>query len=223
MSAVVLQDGVRIPDGIDSLEAFRQWARSDEFPERGRFAYLHGEIWVDLSMEQAFTHNQVKVEVSDVVRPFVKTEKRGYYFTDGMLLTLPDLNFATVPDGMFISFGAVRAGRIRLEAGTAGGCVEVIGAPEMALEVVSDHSVQKDTEELLVVYWQAGVLEYWLVDARSPNISFDIFNRGRRGFTAGRRQAGGWLRSTVFGQAFRIVTRPDSLGNPECTLEMRPL
>lgn len=33
---------------------------SGEFPETGRICFLDGEVWVDMSMEQLYTHNQVK-------------------------------------------------------------------------------------------------------------------------------------------------------------------
>ena len=63
---IQFEDKVRIP-GITDLEAFRRWARSDQFPERGRFAFLRDEVWVDLSMEQAFTHNRVKTRSNGIL------------------------------------------------------------------------------------------------------------------------------------------------------------
>src|SRR5947209_1245551 len=49
MVSILLEEKVRIPAGIDDVEAFRRWARSDAFPEHGRFAFLQGTLWVDLS------------------------------------------------------------------------------------------------------------------------------------------------------------------------------
>ncbi|HUG89872.1 MAG TPA: hypothetical protein VML55_03500, partial [Planctomycetaceae bacterium] len=54
---VVIEDRVTVPSWVHDLESFRRWAKSDELPERGRFSFLDGEIWVDLSREQLFTHN----------------------------------------------------------------------------------------------------------------------------------------------------------------------
>jgi len=59
---VVERDSVTIPAWVDDLDSFRRWARSDEFPESGRICFLNGEVWVDMSKEQAFWHNQVKSE-----------------------------------------------------------------------------------------------------------------------------------------------------------------
>ena len=69
MVAIQFENKVRIPAGIDDLESFRRWARSDEFPERGRFAYLNGELFVDLSMEDYFPHTRVKTEYAVTLFP----------------------------------------------------------------------------------------------------------------------------------------------------------
>jgi hypothetical protein len=47
MSPIVIEETVRILDRIVDLDSFRRWARSDEFPERGRFSFLDGELWID--------------------------------------------------------------------------------------------------------------------------------------------------------------------------------
>jgi Uma2 family endonuclease len=70
------------------------------------------------------------------------------------------------------------------------------------------------------LYWQAGIGEYWLVDARRERIQFDILKRGRSGYVATRKQSG-WLKSLVFGKSFRLDSRPDKLGRPEFTLSVR--
>ena len=52
------------------------------------------------------------------------------------------------------------------------------GPPDLIVEIVSDSSVRKDTKRLPKAYWQAGVLEYWLVDARREELFFRIHQRG---------------------------------------------
>jgi len=52
--------------------------------------------------------------------------------------------------------------------------LELEGTPDMVLEVVSASSVVKDTETLLQLYWQAGIPEYWLVDARGEALEFTV-------------------------------------------------
>jgi Uma2 family endonuclease len=84
----------------------------------------------------------------------------------------------------------------------------------MVLEVVSRHSVRKDTKILRNLYWRAGIPEYWLVDARKTPLQFDILRWTERGYSASRRREG-WLKSKVFGRSFLLETKPDRLGHPQ--------
>jgi len=54
---------IRIPARAATLAGFRAWALSDEFPERGRFSFINGELFIDMSPEELETHNKVKTEV----------------------------------------------------------------------------------------------------------------------------------------------------------------
>src|SRR5687767_3682818 len=89
---VVDRDSVTVPSSVVDLESFRRWARSEEFPDTGRICFFDGEVWVDLSKEQIFTHNQVKGEFTVVLGGLVRAEKRGRYYPDGILLTNADAN-----------------------------------------------------------------------------------------------------------------------------------
>jgi hypothetical protein len=45
MNTIVLYDAsVVIPDATNTLEAFRQWAHSADFPETGRICFLDGHV-----------------------------------------------------------------------------------------------------------------------------------------------------------------------------------
>jgi Uma2 family endonuclease len=220
MVPIILPEVGQIPPDIVDLESFRRWARSDDFPEQGRFSYLRGEIWVDLSMEQLFTHNQVKKRFTVILDGLVEEGKLGYFFPDGTLFSHPDVDLSTEPDGLFVSYEAIQDLRVRFIGGAQQGYVEVVGSPEMVLEVVSNKSVQKDTKVLRELYWAAEIPEYWLVDARKGVARFDILRRGKRSYTAARAQEG-WLRSGVFGRSFRLTQQADPLGHPRYTLEVR--
>lgn len=211
---------VSIPSWVTDLDAFRRWAESDDFPETGRICYLMGEVWVDMSKEQVFSHVHVKTEYTVVLGGLVKAERRGLYLTDGLLLNNVLADISVKPDGTFLSNEALQTGRVRLVEGADTGYVEVDGTPDMVLEVVSDSSVHKDTEVLRKGYWEAGISEYWLVDARSDAVSFEILKHGVRGYAATRKQ-GGWIKSSVFGKSFCLVHATNDLGHPEFTLMMR--
>lgn len=219
MSTIVIADQVRIPSWVNDLESFRRWARSRDYPERGWVSFLNGEIWVDMSMEQLFTHNQVKTEFTVVLGGLMKGEELGYYFSDRVLLSNEEANLSTEPDGTFCSFAAIENKRVSLVEGVEQGHVEIEGAPDMVLEVVSTYSVRKDTKILRNLYWRAGIPEYWLVDARKKPLQFDILRWTERGFSATRRKQG-WLKSKVIGRSFRLETKPDRLGHPQYFLRL---
>jgi Uma2 family endonuclease len=221
MSTIVFQEQVRIPQSVTDLESFRAWAKSSEFPERGRYSFLKGEIWVDLMPEQLFTHNGVKVEFAHVLHGLMKTSRHGRFFGDRTLVTNIDAGLSTEPDGAVVLFESLKLERARLvEASPGEGYVEIAGSPDITLEIVSATSIQKDTVVLRELYWRAGIREYWLVDARGDRLDFDILQHGRRGYTAARKQFG-WIKSAVVGKSFRLTRASDVAGNPEYTLSVR--
>jgi Uma2 family endonuclease len=219
---VVIGDNVSIPAEVNDLNSFCRWATSDQYPQRGRFSYLRGTIWVDLSVEILYRHNQVKGEFAEVLGRLVKSLAIGRFIPDGMLLRNSDADLATEPDGMFVSYDALRSRRVRGIERETPDFLELEGSPEMVLEVVSETSVQKDTVELRDLYWRAGILEYWLVDARAAAPRFDLLRHGRKGYTATRKQAGGWVRSNVFDRSFQLTRTTDPLGDPLYVLNVRP-
>jgi Uma2 family endonuclease len=215
-------DDVRIPvEQFTDLAAFCRWAKSPEFPTGGRFSYFHGEFWVDLSMEQLFTHNRLKLRINAALDALTTADKMGYVAEDRMFLRNDRVGFATEPDGMFVSMASIESEKAQLVPGVGGGVVEIVGAPDMVLEVISDSSEQKDTVELMESYWLAGISEYWLVDGRGDNPRFEILKRGNKGYAATRRLAGGWQKSGVFGRTFRLNRHIDALGHPQFNLEIR--
>jgi len=219
-SAVVIEDKVRIPGWLDSLESFRQWARSGEMPEHGWFSYLNDEVWVDLSMEQLFSHNQVKTEFTAVLANLAKTEGKGYLFSDRTLFSNPEAVLSTEPDALFVTYDSVQRGRVRWIEGVGAGYVEVEGSPDLVLEIVSPTSLRKDTVTLRELYWKAGIREYWLVDAREDPPQFDILRHTAEGYVP-TPDVEGWLRSEVLSREFRFTQSPDPLGHPQYSLAVR--
>lgn len=55
-----VMEKISIPGWINDLESYRRWAYSGAYPETGWVSFLDNEIWVDTSMEEFWTHNQVK-------------------------------------------------------------------------------------------------------------------------------------------------------------------
>jgi Uma2 family endonuclease len=211
---------VEVPVWVVDLDSFRRWADQEDFPEQGQIDYLKGNVLVDMSREQIFTHVAVKTEFTATLSGLARRLRHGRYFGDGLFLTNIVAEISVKPDGSFVSHEALDAGRVRLVEGAQEGYVELEGSPDMVLEIVSAGSVHKDTGALVEGYWEAGIREYWLVDARKVAVQFTIYRRRPRGYTAVTKR-GGWLRSEVFGQEFRLVRTTDPQGHPEFTLETR--
>jgi Uma2 family endonuclease len=221
--AKVIWDGstcLDIPTWVVDLASFRRWVDSDEFPEEGRVCFINGEVWADMSRQQAFSHVRVKDVVGRVLGSLVVTEQLGEYFGDGLRITNEDAGVSNVPDGTFIAAESFRTGRARWVRGREGGFTQLDGSPDLVIEVVSDSSEDKDTEWLMRAYWEAEVREYWLIDARAEPPRFDIYKPGPKGFTAVRR-SGGWVKSAVLGRSFRLEATANALGHPDFALAVR--
>jgi Uma2 family endonuclease len=211
---VFVQGQVVIPDWVEDLETFRRWRLSDDAPEKGEIAFLDSYLWVDLTMGEFFTHNQVKAAFDYALMSVVQPASLGRYVPDRMLLTSTAANLNTEPDGLFFSWETLRAGRLRLVAREGEGILELEGTPDLVLEVVSKTSVRKDTILLKELYFKAGIPEYWLVDVRDDAMSFSILKWTSEGYVA-VPTVDGCSASGVFGKKFRLEKRTDPLGHPQ--------
>ncbi len=211
-------DKVAVPSWVNDLESFRRWTDDDDFPETGRISFLHGEVWVDMSKEQLFTHNLVKTELTRCLSGLIQSRGAGLYFGDGAFVSNEEADISNQPDGMYVSYESIENGRVRIVEGKQEGYVELEGSPDMVLEVVSRSSVKKDTEVLREAYATAGVREYWLVDARKGSLQFDILRLSRGHYVAARKRAG-WARSDIFARWFRFRQEEGPHGLPQFHLD----
>ncbi|MCI0701772.1 MAG: Uma2 family endonuclease [Planctomycetia bacterium] len=204
-----------------SLASFREWARDNDLPEKTKLLYCRGEVMIDMGTEQIFSHVEVKTEITTVLRVIAKEGKLGRMWAEGFLVTNKDAELSCNPDAVFVSNEAFSSKRVKLVEGKEGGFVELLGSPDMVLEVVSDSSEKKDNQTLFEAYYEAGISEYWLVDARGEEIEFNIYKHGSKKYTVVKKQPGGWVKSAVFGKSFRRTRGKDATGNPEFTLEVK--
>jgi Uma2 family endonuclease len=213
---------IRIPTTAMTLSGFRKWATSPQFPEHVRAAFIDGEVYLDMSNEDPEAHVAVKGEVYAVLRAVVRNEDLGKLYTDGVLLTNEEASVSNNPDASFLSRETLRSGRARLvpRKGEEGQYREIEGTPDWVLEVISDSSVEKDTEKLRTAYHAAGIPEYWLIDARGEEIIFTMLLWRKTGYAAAPIKDS-WQRSKVFGREFRLVRARDEFGLWEYTLEVR--
>jgi Uma2 family endonuclease len=213
---------VRIPPSAYTFAGFRAWAHSDTFPERGRISFINQEIVVDMSPEEITTHSLVKQAVNLAIGVLNQKEQLGLVLPDGVLFTVEEAGLANEPDCSFISSERLEGGLTKLVSvgEDRDRLTEVQGAPDWVLEIVSDSSVRKDTVALREVYYRAGVLEYWLIDARRKEVMMEILRRGPSEYLPAPTR-GSWQLSGVFGRGFRLDRSKGRLGLWEYALRMK--
>jgi Uma2 family endonuclease len=218
---VFVADGIRVPGWVVDLETYRVWARSEDYPKSGWVSFLGGAVFVDPNVEELLTHNQVKGAYAYAIMSALGPTPNGMFVHDRMLLTNQAANLSTEPDGLFFFWATIQAGRLRMIEG-ADGYTELAGSPDMVLEIVSKHSVRKDTVLLRELYCKANVPEFWLVDARGAELSFQILRHAEPDYVA-VEPVDGWLPSAIFGRQFRIVKQTNPLGQPQFIVEHRAM
>lgn len=213
---------LHIPANARTLDGFRKWVKSDEVPERMRVTFVNGEIFLDMSKEELETHNQVRTEVMLALGMLDRDREIGTLYDEGVLITNKGAKVSNNPDGVYLTRASRREGRVRLvkRKGKAGQYLEIAGAPDWVMEVLSDSSVKKDTQRLRKSYHKAGIREYWLIDARGKEIDFQILVRHKKGYAAAPKKDG-WQRSPVFGRFFRLTRKKHPDGDWLYRLEAR--
>lgn len=211
---------VDIPSWVTDLASFCKWVDEPQFPENLPVGWLQGKVWVDMSKEQGFSHNRVRTKITSVLDRLVEGKDLGVLFSEGMFLVNHVGDIAGNPDLLFVSHESLESGHASLIEGADGGVVEIHGTPDMVLEVVSRSSVTKDTRDLFDGYWQSGIQEYWLVDARRSPIVWDIWKYTADGYVTTRKRDG-WVKSNVFDKSFRLIEVKDRSKLPDYRLETR--
>jgi len=214
MATVLVEDQVEIPGNVATLTAFRHWALSESFPKRGRIDWVGSQIEVDMSPEDLFTHGTLKTAIVASLWPLA--QRKGYnLFTGETRISSIAGDVSAEPDVVAVSDAAIDTDRVRLTpkaGGEAGRFVEIEGGPELVVEIVSDASVGKDRRRLPPAYFAAGVTEFWLIDARGPELEFVIHHRGEHGFVPAPVAADGGQPSTVFSCGFQLIRGRNNRG-----------
>ena len=164
-----------------------------------------------MSPEDIFTHGTLK---SEIVRSLANLAKdRGMHlFTGETRVSNPSADLSVEPDVVIVT----DAGRVRpvpAASSKPDRFVEFEGSPDLVIEIVSDSSVAKDTRRLPTAYHKAGVTEFWLVDARDPEVSFTIHRWEPAGY-APDHTAAGLPHSALFGCGFSLTRSRNPQGRP---------
>lgn len=214
-------DDIWIPAAAYSFDGFRDWVLSEEFPARGQFTFSPEGLIIDMSPESLETHNYIKSDVIAALIPLVRKRELGRVMGDGVLFSNKTANISTEPDGLFISGESVRSGRCSLVASSRPGIsIEIVGAPDWVLEVVSPTSIRKDKVILRSGYLKAGVGEYWIIDALGEHLDFQMLVSGGDGYCP-VEACEGWLKSPTFGCLFKLSTNVDKNGFSHYLLDVK--
>jgi Uma2 family endonuclease len=212
---------LRLPLDRLTLADFRAWARRTDVPADIRISYVAGKVFLDTTYEDPEMHCAVKGEIHRVLLTLVREEDLGEFLGGGVSLACEKAELSTRVDGVFIHEDGLRSGRVRfLPEGPPGRYDEIEGAPDWVLEVVSPESEEKDRRWLRRGYHQAGIPEYWLVDARAEDLVFRILLRRKNGYVAAPGKDG-WQRSKVFQRSFRLTRKLNDFGLWHYTLHVR--
>jgi Uma2 family endonuclease len=135
--------------------------------------------------------NELMLWFAEVLRKFIRIKKLGRLFGSRVAFRIDDRN-GPEPD-----LGFVATSRLHLlERGY------VRGAPDLAIEIVSPESVDRDYIAKRGQYEQAGVREYWIIDEVQCRVTLLRLGRDgtfkavkpRKGILESKVIAGFWLR-----------------------------
>jgi Uma2 family endonuclease len=208
---------ISVPPEVIDLDSFREWFQSDSFPTEAKVIYFDGNVMVEQVMERIL-HSEIKSQLHIAIGHWANQHGLGKTHCDRMRLTHRAANLSVEPDILFYSHASKASGLVQLTDGDA--TIEIVGSPDLIVEVVSNSSGKKDEQILPKKYWQAGVKEYWIVDSRKSPV-LTIFKRGKRGFVAVTEKQG-WLTSEVLSAQCRLKTSLADGATTDVTLEMKP-
>jgi Uma2 family endonuclease len=203
----------RIPATARDFEGFRRWARSRQFPQYGRIDYVDGDLEVDMSPEEIHTHSAVKAEIALKLLSRIVEPDLGMVHIDSTRITFPAARLSTEPDLIVVLWDSLDKGRVRevpTKRSRPERSVELEGAADLVVEVISDSSVGKDRTRLPPKYAVAGVPELWLADVRR-GLRFEVHVLGPEGYLRLEPDGDGWVRSPLLGpvRLRRERRRPD--------------
>lgn len=75
---------VTIPAWVKDYESFHRWMHSAAFSEEGKVCFINGKVWVDLSLEEFYSHIVVRTEIGCELANLMKETKFGRFVPEGM-------------------------------------------------------------------------------------------------------------------------------------------
>ena len=212
---------VDVPAPASTLEGFTKWTYSDSFPKQGRITFIDGRLLIDMSPERYESHVLIKAEIVYAIKAILKQTRAGQFYGDGGRLIHKGAGISNEPDAMFATWETLKSGRLAPPAGRDPKlAIDLIGTPDWICEVVSDSSEEKDTQLLRAKYFEAGIPEYWLIDARGAAIDFQVLVPGASGYEGAKRDEA-WQWSPAFSRWFDLTRHVNVVGRWTYELKSR--
>lgn len=157
-------------------------------PDWRKADLIDGEIFV--ASPENLDANDLFVWLLGLIKDYVRKRKLGRVFASRVAFRLNDHN-GPEPDIAFV----LAANAARLHRGY------VEGPPDLAVEIVSPESVERDYEKKYLQYQKAGVPEYWIIDEEQNTARVFVLGarrtchelRPRKGILHSQVLVGFWL------------------------------
>jgi len=222
--SATVEESLVLPAGVSDFDRFRRWTWEPSFPERGRIDYLAGTIEVDLSPEDLYAHGMVKTAMTARLYSLLVDSGRGCLFSDSTRIVSPAARLSVEPDIVAVLWDSLRQERIREIPGAKqreDRFIELEGAPDLVVEIVSDSSERKDLKRLPSLYAAAGIPELWIADCRGAEVAFAVHVFGPKGYERQSTDVEGWRLSPLLGRRVRLVRWRNELNRWVYDLESR--
>lgn len=211
-------DQLEIPFDIQTLDGFRAWVRTLE-EGAPRVSFIQGDVWLEMTPQNYRSHSPIVREINWTLIGLTKELKTGLYFTPPSWLTCAEAGLSTEPDGFFATFETLKGGAMRLNPQRED---EMQGRPDFVFEAVSTSSKRKDLVQLVNVYAQAGIAEYWIADTREDRAELRVLVLGEGKYTRVTTDSDGFCASPTWGRRFRLRRYVNEAGMPDVEVEVRP-
>jgi len=150
------------PLRFDSEEAFEAWCDEDT-----RAEYIEGEVI--MHSPAGIDHEDLVSWLDALLRLFIDRHQAGRLFSSNVQLRLTP-HRRRIADLVFVA-----KDRLDILRPTY-----IEGAPDLAIEFVSEESTVRDWQEKYWEYESAGVKEYWVIDQQIKRMDLNILGDDKK-------------------------------------------
>lgn len=138
-----------------SFAQFLDWCDEDTMAE-----WVNGEII--MASPASNVHQDLNGFLITLLRIYVRRKNLGWVRTAPFLMRLPMLSRGREPDLLFVSSSRMDIVKDNY----------LDGAADLAVEIVSKESIERDRSDKFIEYKISGILEYWLIDPLRKRADF---------------------------------------------------